>query len=61
MTVMTKKIRKMLAEGASTKDIVAKLKCKPQQVYQVRYTDKRKAEPKPISFWASIKQFFRSK
>lgn len=38
----TQRIREMLVAGASPKHIVDKLGVSPQQVYQVRYTDKKK-------------------
>lgn len=34
---MSHKVRNMLEQGHSTKEIVAKLKVKPQMVYQLRY------------------------
>ena len=64
MTAMTQKIRKLLSEGHDTKYIVSKLKCKPQQVYQTRYTDKRKQQKifaAPLSLWQRIVRFFRRK
>lgn len=36
----TAKIRRMLEEGYDTKTIVARLHCKPQHVYNVRYKTK---------------------
>lgn len=49
----TQRIRDLVAAGATTKHIAEKLKVSPQQVYQVRYTDKQKElaskrYPKPI-------------
>ena len=38
----TAKIRRMIEEGHDTKTIVAKLRCKPQHVYNVRYKIKVK-------------------
>jgi hypothetical protein len=40
----TAKIRRMIEEGHDTKTIVAKLRCKPQHVYNVRYKIKVKKD-----------------
>lgn len=34
---LAQKVRKMIERGHTTKEIVAKLQCKPQTVYQIRY------------------------
>ena len=64
MTTKTDKIRKLIAAGHRTKEIVALAKCKPQNVYQVRYWDKKKKSvifTKPMTLLDKIKKFFRSK
>lgn len=64
MTTKTDKIRKLIAAGHSTKEIVALAKCKPQNVYQVRYWDKKKSyklKTKTSTLMQRIKQFFRRK
>ena len=52
----TQRIRDMVAAGATTKHIAEKLKVSPQQVYQVRYTDKQK-ELASKRYPKAIKQF----
>lgn len=49
----TQRIREMIAAGASSKHVADKLGVSPQQVYQVRYADKKKElaskrYPRPI-------------
>lgn len=41
---MTKRIESLLLKGLSSKEIVARLKCPPQQVYNARYYMKKRAE-----------------
>ena len=36
-TSMTQRIRAMIHKGYNNKDIIAKLQCKPQAVYNIRY------------------------
>jgi hypothetical protein len=36
-TSMTQRIRALINKGYNNKDIIAKLKCKPQAVYNIRY------------------------
>ena len=43
---VSERIRKMLAEGKSVKEISKKLKCSAGLVYQVRAYDKKKVTPK---------------
>ena len=40
------RIRKMLEQGKSVKQIAATVQCTPQMVYQIRSADKKKATPK---------------
>jgi len=41
---MTQRIASLIEKGASNKAIVAKLKCRPQQVYNTRHYMKKKEE-----------------
>lgn len=41
---MTQRIAALIEKGVASKDIIAKLKCKPQQVYSTRYYMKKQAE-----------------
>jgi hypothetical protein len=41
---MTKRIATLIDKGLSNKEIIARLKCQPQQVYNTRYYMKKKAE-----------------
>ena len=41
---MTKRIATLIDKGLSNKEIIARLKCPPQQVYNTRYYTKKKAE-----------------
>jgi hypothetical protein len=41
---MTQRIASLIEKGVSNKAIVAKLKCKPQQVYNTRHYMKKQAE-----------------
>lgn len=56
----TARIRQLLAEGKTTAEILALTKCKPQQIYSVRYYDRRKSIPTQPTLWQQIKNFFRS-
>ena len=40
------RIRKMLEQGKSVKQIAATVQCTPQMVYQIRAADKKKSAPK---------------
>jgi hypothetical protein len=41
---MTKRIESLLIKGLTNKEIIARLKCAPQKVYNTRYYMKKKAE-----------------
>ena len=40
-----RRIRDLIAEGKTNKEIIAKLKCDPQRVYNARYYVKNKTTP----------------
>ena len=49
------RIRKMLEQGKSVKQIAATVQCTPQMVYQIRAADKKKVEKKPVIVPGSLK------